>query len=311
MLCDAGSVADTLHTTYVVKSNFVPLHQLTVSVGGGFHSLFPTLTETGKSTPGLKANHGAGAQVQGTYTFFFHKYVGITAGIGFSMATGSMRGAFQDTVRLLGYYSEDSYTPNQTATYYYLNCDYQKFHESEQLYMFDVPVGITGRVSLTDRWLLRGTAGVGLNVVLTSHFKGDGELTTTSDWPDLNLHIDPDMPQHGFSKYFMGGYKGSFGNTFPVSMTVFGDFGAHYQHTKRIGFYAGVYFSYNCFSNIRPVVDAGNHMPELVYFEDNQYRYGGMINSKFTESIHPLSVGLKFGVTFTWLDPIKCNCEDN
>lgn len=301
--CHAGPIADTLHTTFVNKTNFIPLHVVTITAGGGLHALLPTLTEEGKNTSGLRATLGAGTQIQGTYTFFFHKYVGVTAGVGFNLATAGMRGNFSNRTYL---YSEDN------AMYYWLNCDYYNFHESEQLYMFEVPVGVTGRVSLTDRWMLRGSVGLGMNIVVGSHFKGDGELDTSSDWPDLNLHIDPDLPQHGFSHFFMGGYKGSFGNTYPLNMFVFADFAAHYQYTKRIGFYAGVYFSYNCFSNIRPQLDAAGNMPELVYFDNRsrQYTYGGMVNSKFIQSITPLSVGLKFGITLTWLDPVKCNCED-
>lgn len=303
MWCHAGPIADTLHTTFVNKTNFIPLHVVTITAGGGLHALLPTLTETGKNTPGLRATLGAGAQVQGTYTFFFHKYVGVTAGVGFSMMTGGMRGAFRDSVYL---YDGDN------KMYNWLYTDYTDFHESEQLYLFEVPVGVTGRISLADRWMLRGTVGLGMNVVIASHFKGDGEFTTTGYYPDYHLHIDDDMEWHGYGHFFAGGYSGKFGNTYPLNMFVFGDFAAHYQYTKRIGFYAGLYFSYNCFSNIRPQLDAAGNMPELVYFDNQsrQYTYGGMVNSKFIQSITPLSVGLKFGITLTWLDPLKCNCED-
>jgi hypothetical protein len=52
--------------------------------------------------------------------------------------------------------------------------------------------------------------------------------------------------------------------------------------------------------------------PELVKFDSQtkQFTYAGMLNSKFVEAINPLSVGVKVGVTITFLDPIKCNCED-
>lgn len=301
--CYGGPIADTLHTTFVNKTNFIPLHHVTITAGGGLHALLPTLTEAGKNTTGLRATLGAGAQIQGTYTFFFHKYVGVTGGIGFNMCTAGMRGDFYDRTYL---YDESN------KMYFYHNAQYSNFHESEQLYMFEVPVGITGRVSLTDRWMLRGSVGLGMNIVVGSQFKGDGELTTSADYPDWNLHIDSDLPQHGFSHYFMGGYKGHFGNTYPLNMFVFGDFAVHYQYTKRIGFYGGIYFSYNCFSNITPQLDAAGNLPELVYFDNasRQYTYAGMVNSKFIESIHPMAVGIKVGVTLTWLDPVKCNCED-
>ena len=314
--CHAAPIADTLHTTYVINTNFVPLHVVSVTAGGGLHTLMPKLTETGVATKGLYSNLGAGAQIQGTYTFFFHKYVGVTGGVGFSLSTGGMRGAFKDSIRFTnGQYSGESDGSNPQTSSGYMYFDYTDFHESEQLYTLDIPVGVTGRVSLTDRWMLRGTVGLGMSVVIYSHYKGDGQLTTTSDWDALNLHIDDDLPQHGFSRYFLGGYKGKFGNTNLLNMFVFGDFGAHYQYNKRIGFYAGVYFSYNVFNNLKPSTN------ELIFFHDTQdfitnpddyqnYVYGGMMNSKFVEKITPLQVGLKFGVTFTWLDPVKCNCED-
>ena len=298
----AGS-RDTLHTTYVVNSDFVPLHVVQLSAGGGLHCLMPKLTEDGVNTVGLTHTVGAGAQVQATYTYYFYKYVGVTGGIGFDMYTGSMRGTFSDRVWLYD---------NFNQMYYWLNCDYTNFKEREQLYMLTVPVGITGRVNVTDPIQLRGTIGVGMNAIVGSHYRAEGQLTVTGDYPDYVLHFDPDLPQHGFSNYYMGGYQGKIENTFPVSMFVYADMGVHYQFNRRWGLYAGVYFSYTCFNSIRPTVNEVGRRPELISFDpySKQWSYSGIINSKFVEALNPLSVGLKVGVTMTFLDPIKCNCEN-
>ena len=303
----AGS-RDTLHTTYVVNSDFVPLHMVQLSVGGGLHCLMPKLTEEGRNTLGLGSSVGAGAQVQATYTYYFYKYVGVTGGIGFDMYTGNMHGSFTD--RIQRYYKDPEIVVPQKEMYYWLNCDYKNFMEREQLYMLTIPVGISGRVNITDPIQLRGTVGIGMNMIVGSHYRATGELETTGDFDKYDLHIDPDMPQHGFSKYFMGGYQGKIENTFPVSMFVFGDFGMHYQFTRRWGLYAGIYFSYTCFSSIRPTTDEAGYR-DLVKFDyqTRQFTYSGIINSKFVEALNPLAVGLKVGVTMTFLDPIKCNCE--
>lgn len=314
----AGST-DTLHTTYVVNSDYVPMHVVQISVGGGLHTLMPKTTDAAANilavddqTPAvLRKGLGAGAQVQATYTYFFHKYVGVTAGIGFDMYTGNMNGSFKDRVQL--YYKDPSHAPApQKEMTYWLNSDYKNFKEREQIYMLTVPVGITGRVSLTDPIQLRGTLGFGMNIIAGSHFRGEGELTTTGDFPTLSLHIDPDLPQHGFSNYYMGGYKGKIENTFPVNMFIFGDFGMHYQFTRRWGLYAGLYLNYTCFNAVRPTTNEAGNRPELVTFDmkTRQFTYSGIINSKFVEALHPLSFGVKVGVTITYLDPIKCNCED-
>lgn len=297
----AGST-DTLHTTYVVNSDYVPTHVVTLSLGGGMHAMMPTLSEDAKNTVGLGSTVGVGGQFQALYTFYIIKYVGITAGVGFDMYTGNMKGEFHDRVWLYDKHNKMNY---------WLNSDYTNFKESEQLYMVTVPVGVTGRINLTDPIQLRGTLGLGMNVIASSHFRGEGQLTTTADYPDYNLHFDPDLPQHGFSNYYMGGYEGKIENTFPVSMFVFFDFGMHYQFTKRYGIYAGVYFNYTCFSSIRPTTDAAGNRPELVTFDSasKQWTYSGMLNSKFVEAINPLSVGVKVGFTLTFLDPARCNCE--
>lgn len=298
----AGS-RDTLHTTYVVNTDFVPMHVLQASLGGGLHALLPKLSADGRTTVGLDNGVGAGAQVQATYTYFFHKYVGVTGGLGFELYTGNMHGNFSERVWLYDRYN---------AMNYWLNSDYTNFKEREQLYYLTIPVGVTGRINLTDPLQLRGTVGLGMNMIVGSHFRGDGQLTTTADYPDYNLHFDPDLPQHGFSNYYMGGYEGKIDNTFPVSMFVFADFGVHYQFTRRWGIYGGIYFSYTCFNAVRPTTDAAGNRPELVKFDSasKQWTYSGMINSKFVEALNPLAVGVKVGVTITYLSPTKCNCED-
>ena len=297
----AGST-DTLHTTYVVKSKFVPTHVVTLSLGGGMHSLMPTLSTDAKNTVGLGNTIGFGGQAQALYTCFIQKYVGITAGVGFDMYTGSMVGEFHDKVWMYD---------KHNSLNYWLTSDYTNFRESEQLYMVTVPVGVTGRVNITDPIQLRGTVGVGMSLMASSHFRGDGQLTTTADYPDYSLHLNPDLPQHGLSNYYMGNYQGKIDNTFPVNMFVFLDFGMHYQFNKRFGIYAGVYFNYTCFSSVRPTTDDAGNRPELVTFDSatKQWSYSGMINSKFVEAVNPLSVGVKVGFTITFLDPIRCNCE--
>ena len=297
----AGS-RDTLHTTYVVNSDYVPTHVVQASVGGGLHTLLPKLTADGRNTLGLSEGPGAGFTLQATYTYYIHKYVGITGGIGFDVYSGNMHGNFSERVWLYDKYNSMNY---------WLNSDYTNFKEREQLYMLSIPVGVTGRINLTDPLQLRGTIGFGMNLTVGSHFRGEGTLTTTADYPDYNLHFDADLPQHGFSNYYMGGYEGKILNTFPANMFVFGDFGVHYQFTRRWGIYGGLYISYNCFNAVRPTADAAGNRPELVKFDSQtkQFTYSGMINSKFIEALHPLTFGVKVGVTITYLSPSKCNCD--
>ena len=306
----AGS-RDTLHTTYVVNTDFVPMHVVTASIGGGVHTLLPTLSDEGKNMTGLHTGIGGGVQIQALYSYYFYKYVAVTGGFGFDMYSGNMNGEFHD--RVLRYYKDPDIVVPQIERTYWLNSDYKNFKESEQLYMITIPVGVTGRVNLTDPIQLRGTIGIGMNIVAGSNFRATGDLETTADFEEtLNLHIDSDMPQHGFSNYYLGGYNGKIVNTFPVNMFVFGDFGVHYQLTRRYGVYGGLYVSYTCFNAIRPTTDYAGKRPELVTFDmqTKQFNYAGMLNSKFVDAIHPLSVGIKVGLTLTFLDPIKCNCEN-
>lgn len=267
------------------------------------HSLMHQLSQKGIESAGLGKSIGAGGQLQATYTYYFHKYVGVTGGFGFEVYTGNMNGSFVDSVYL---FDKDN------GMYYWLHSDFKEFKEREQLYMITVPVGLTGRINITDPLQLRGTVGFGMNVTVGSHFRALGELETTAYYPDMHLRFNPDLPQHGFSNYFMGGYNGKITNTFPVNMFVFGDFGVHYQFTKRWGVYAGVYVSYTCFNAVRPTYTAANDRLELINFnlKDKQWTYTGIINSKFVEALNPLSVGIKVGVTITYLSPAHCNCED-
>jgi len=311
----AGS-RDTLHTTFVVNSDFVPMHVVQISVGGGLNSLMPKFSNEvnnllpidDKTPVSFGSSVSGGPQFQATYTYYFHKYVGFTAGVGFSMYNGSLYGTFNDRDSLIDY--ENLY--NGKPMSYYLNSNYRELKEHNQLYMVTVPVGITGRISITDPIQLRGTIGIGMSVVAGSHYRAEGELETTADYPDYKLHFDSDLPQHGFTNSYLGGYNGKIESAFPLNMYVFGDFGMHYQFTKRLGLYAGIYFDYTCFSSIRPKTNDVGRRPELVKFDyqTRQFTYSGMFNSKFVDAINPLSVGIKVGLTITFLDPIKCNCED-
>ena len=294
---------DTLHTTFIANTLFHPKHILTVSLGGGLHAFMHKVSDEGVAMAGLGHSVGAGGQVQATYTYLFHKYVGVTGGLGFEAYTGNMNGSFLDQV-----YHYDA----ENGLYRYLNRDFKDFKEHEQLYMLTIPVGIMGRVSFTDRMQLRGTAGVGANIVAGSHYRADGHMEATADYPIYNLHFDADLPQHGLSNYYLHGYDGKIQNTFPINMFVFGDIGVNYQLTKRWGIYAGVYVSYTIFNAVRPTVDAANQRLELIDYDikAGQWSYSGIINSKFVDALNPLAVGIKIGVTITYLSPIHCNCED-
>lgn len=294
---------DTLHTTFIANSLFQPKHIITVGVGGGMHALMHHVSDEGVAMAGLGKSVGAGGQFTATYTYLFHKYVGVTGGLGFDMYTGNMNGAFVDRV-----YHFDS----DNKLYRWLNRDFKEFKEQEQVYMFTIPVGITGRLNITDPIQLRGTAGIGMNIIVGSHYRADGMMEATADYPIYNLHFDADLPQHGLSDYYLHGYQGKIQNTYPVNMFVFGDVGVNYQITKRWGVYAGIYVSYTCFNAVRPTVDAANQRLELIDYNirDKQWNYSGIINSKFVDALNPLSVGLKVAVTITFLSPAHCNCDD-
>ncbi len=301
--CSMAFQEDTLHTTFIANSLFHPKHIVTVTLGGGMHSLMHQMSATGVESAGLNKSHGAGGQVQALYTYLFNKYVGATGGFGFEVYTGNMNGSFTDSI-----YHYDA----ENKLYRYLYRDFKQFKEREQLYMLTIPVGITGRINITDPIQLRATLGFGMNVVVGSHYRADGEMEATAFYPDYNLRFKPNLPQHGLSDYYLHGYQGKMANTNPINMFVFADFGMHYQFTKRWGLYAGLYVSYTCFNSIHTTVDAANQRLELIDFniKDRQWSYSGIINSKFVEAINPLAVGIKVGFTITYLSPGHCNCED-
>lgn len=295
---------DTLHTTFVANSLYQPTHVVTVTAGGGMHALMHKVSDEGKALAGLNKSIGAGGQVQAMYTYFFHKYVGVTGGFGFEVYTGNMNGSFVDSV----YHTDKENMPLSRWLYR----DFQEFKEREQLYMFTIPVGVTGRINITDPIQIRATVGFGMNAIVASHYRADGNMQATAYYPAYNLHLDADLPQHGLSDYYLHGYQGKIQNTFPVNMFVFGDIGMHYQFTKRWGLYAGIYVSYTCFNAVRQYADAAGNLPELIDYnwKTNQWTYSGIINSKFVEALNPLSVGVKVGFTITYLSPAHCNCED-
>ena len=293
---------DELHTTFVTDKSYIPTHCVTITFGGGFQPTLARTTNYAKAISGVRNNLGGGFQLEATYTYYIHKYVGVVGGFNFEMNTGSMGGSYFDRPYLFD---------KANNLYYYLNSDYDKAFENHQIYMFDIPVGAASRINITDPLSFRASAGLALRIMAGSHYRASGKLTTSADYPDYNLHLDPDLPQHNLTERYLGGFQGKVANLRPVNLMVWADAGMHYQFNKRWGIYAGIYFTYTCLNALDNWANTNpTSTGEVLMFDGKKLDYFGMLNSKLVDALNPLSVGVKVGVTITYLDPIKCSCKD-
>ena len=244
-------------------------HYLYFNGGGGLNNLSYNLQDgTQKGRFGNTINVG--------YSFFFNKNFGVLTGVGFQNF-----GAISTINKQFKTPDVDSDGAN-----YEFRANYANWKEKQNSLFVDIPLAFQFQQPITSRLALISSIGAKISFPLNTNYKTvGGEIVTTGYYSQWNVEYK-NLPQHGFTT-ITDAYKGSL--SFKTAYIGTADLGTIYAITERINLYFGGYFNYGINNILKP--DS-----KLIYQPDGVYN--GVLSSSQTNSVKPVSMGLKLGVYF-------------
>jgi outer membrane protein OmpA-like peptidoglycan-associated protein len=242
-----------------------------LNVGGGFHNLSYTLQNgTEKGQFGYTLNAG--------YSYFFTPEWGLHTGLGLqsfnSLSTLNFLSSTPDVIDADG----QSYT---------FKANYMNWQEKQQVLFVDLPLEIQYKHSIGNKiGLLAGVGGKISMPIMGNYKAAGGEFVTTGYYQQYNVELS-DMPQHGFST-FTNGFSGNF--SVKPSFMAIADIGGLYKLSEGLDLYVGAYVNYG----LNNILKADS---KLIYQPDGLYN--GLFASNQTNSVTPISIGLKVGLSLS------------
>ena len=242
-----------------------------LNVGGGFHNLSYTLQNgTEKGQFGYTLNAG--------YSYFFTPNWGVHTGLGLqSFNSLSTLNFLQSTPNVI----------DADGASYTFKANYINWQEKQQVLFVDLPLEIQYKYAIGNKiGLLAGLGGKISMPIMGNYKAAGGEFVTTGFYPQYNVELSG-MPQHGFST-FTNGFSGNL-SVKPSYMAI-ADIGGLYKLSEGLDLYVGAYVNYG----LNNILKADS---KLIYQPDGLYN--GLFASSQTNSVTPISIGLKVGLSLS------------
>lgn len=242
-----------------------------LNVGGGFHNLSYTLQNgTEKGQFGYTLNAG--------YSYFFTPEWGLHTGLGLQSF---------NSLSTLNFLSSTPNTLDADGVLYTFKANYLNWQEKQQVLFVDLPLEIQYKHSIGNKiGLLAGLGGKISMPIMGNYKAAGGEFVTTGFYPQYNVELSG-MPQHGFST-FTNGFSGNL-SVKPSYMAI-ADIGGLYKLSEGLDLYVGAYVNYG----LNNILKADS---KLIYQPDGLYN--GLFASNQTNSVTPISIGLKVGLSLS------------
>ena len=265
-------------------SAFSQLNQC-VYFGGnaGMNSLMYSVKE-GSSTPKLSYGGNIG------YIYYFTPNWGIGTGVGVYLCAtdGRLNGT---KISIEGQIDDDwEHSPGET---YRKDIYFRDWHEKQSFLLAEVPILVHYRYDfgLNKRREMYIQMGIRAQLPLMASYeitRGEVELRGYySKWNvELFEIIDPD-------RFVTRPIKGNGTLSLPFDIGACFGIGFSFEVSKIIDIYMGGYFNYG-FLNLK----SGNN-GELLYLENDQIKYRGILLSSITEKVHLISAQGELGMRFS------------
>jgi len=258
-------------------------HFLHLTVGGGLHNLSYNLqngTQSGQS--GNTINLG--------YSCFFTQHWGVQSGLGLQWFNA------RSTIN----YKTASSQNDIDGEKFELRTNYSNLQEKQQALFLDIPLTLQYRLALSRKMTFQGSAGGKLSIPVSSSYKTTGgSITTTGYYAQYGDLEVSDSPENGLITT-TDTYKGKL-SLCPLYMAV-ADVGGLYSLSSKLDLYLGAYVNYGLNNALK--ADAKD-----VYQLDGVYN--GVLASKQTATLTPISLGVKLGVYFRLSEPPKVIIADD
>lgn len=257
--------------------NAQEVHSMRATIGGGMHSqLF--------GSDLFRNTMGGGLRIDVEYAYYFHTNVGVQTGLSFDWGNSRIKGNFTITEE------QFDYENNLRRTIY---ADFRNFSEHQTTYNLTLPIAVRGRFYIAKGWTVLPAIGLQARFICGGRQKAEsGQVAISGFYPDYELVIDPDVPQHGFSVYDISSNEKI--NYRPVNLDVTADVTFDYQIDNVIGISFGPYFSCSTINALK-----SSDKPLVVVYDGGVPPvYNGMFNSHVINKVHPIAVGFRVGVSF-------------
>ena len=246
------------------------------SVGGGVSTIQYDANEISSE---LLSPSSLGGGVTAEYIMFFSQHLGASIGVGVSVAQSKYK--LNDILsKEMPYTSYEDYT---TKSFVY-NAKFEDWEEKQMLYTVDIPVGVVGKYTFSDKITAMAGLGVRLQLPIKSSYSvsDGGKRTTTGYFKDVNATLE-DIPHQGF--YVLEDCPEGSLKTKTVACAAYLDLGVMHKIGKQ-SFYYGIYGQYG-FTQVNAEADKDF----LVQYSP----YDSPLNTTAVEKSRLLSFGIKLG----------------
>ena len=287
-------------------------------------SLHTGMASLGYNVTGLDGVVGTssskiGLGVSLKYNYYFSTNWGFGTGIGLSVynAEATLKGGMDErNTYTLGNYTDDDNSGLPRA--FTLRARLENIKEKQNIQFFEIPLTILYQTRFSyGKWGAYGSLGVKLQMPIVkkyevasysqSRLNVSGYYTDASQGFDLGAPGMTGLPEHGFGTRENPGkaLKWKNSNT-ELKMGIAGtvELGLISRLNNESDFLIGVYTDYG-FSDIMNssggsllTGPSGSYHPDANDNIGKGIVYNGLINSKYTDKIKPLSFGLKLGLRF-------------
>lgn len=245
-------------------------HYLYVNGGGGLHNLQYELKD-GTQQAGMGCTFNLG------YDYFITPHWGIGTGVGVQSFVSKSK---------LNYSTSFVSTDIDNESYLF-RTNYDNWEETQNAWMLDIPVGISYKARLSQKWKLQTTLGGKISIPISAKYKiENGSINTTGFYPQYNALME-NFPEVGFSSFTDFPSKDI--NLNPV-VSGYLDLGGLYALNRNLDLYVGAYANY-AFNN---AIDAES----LEVYQQDGGKYNSVFGSNQTDKVIPVSFGLKIGLTW-------------
>ncbi len=252
-------------------------HALSISAGGGLHSLNPT-TSGSVSSDGLRG----GGIVSLNYDFLIGNGWSIGSGVGIS----SYNSETETTEKVVTNNAIDKDGESYTHT-----LSLKNLSEKQKVSMLEIPFRATYHTAVSEKAIFE--VGAQTHLLLTTKDEYEttgGTVTTTGDYPQYNLHFDSDMPENGFysvSPY----YSGSIGLR-KTGVGIGANIGLAYTLGPKISMSLNLYCKYTLSDMSPKNKSAYQYDPDCLSADGYTPTYASALSTTNCTEIHPIAIGL-------------------
>ena len=284
-----------------------------VALNVGMTSLGLSVTELDGSDGSAKSKIGAG--ITAKYNYYFNNHWGIGTGLGLSLYksdavfNGDMNSFFS-----LGTFVDDD--ESGLPKNFELRGRIENIKEKQNVQLFEIPVTALYQTRFSyGKWGAYGSLGVKIQLPIVKKFEvasnTESKLNVSGYYTDGTQGFEmgapgtPELSYHGFGTVSNPGKTLGWKDNTDLKLGIAGTFeaGALHRLNNESDFLFGLYVDYG-FSDIKKnnitllSGPAGNYHPDANDNIGNGIIYNGLLNSKHTDKVIPLSFGIKIGLRF-------------